>query len=174
MMRPSKNCMRFVLVILPVVCTSCSTNTWTYAPGFTEQKFSKIRVGMTQAEVRKMLGKPLSVSRTEDRLYRVKLASGRVSEEIISYNQRGIVVEAHGYVAGKRHLPPAITRAQAEGFLHCSVSKRVGVRYRWDYAATHMPLAVQEVRAVEFGYDRRVKRIMNSRDLAPDLSEHDP
>jgi len=151
--------LQVLLVILPIVTASCGWNT--HAPGFTKEKFSKIKVGMTEAQVRKILGKPMRALRTEDRLYRVKVASGSEVEQIISYDERGAVAEAHGYVAEKRHLCPGISRVQAEGILHCSVSKRIGVRHRWVYAHNPpLPFAGLPNAEVEFGYDRRVEEIV--------------
>ena len=147
-----------ILLVLLAVPTGCSMNS--RARGFTEKKFDKIKIGMTEAQVKELLGKPLRVVRIEDRLYKVKIASGRIVEEIISYDEREVVVEAHGYITSKRHLDPGISRVQAEGILHCKISKAVGVRCRWVYAdASPIPMTSGANATIEFGYDGKVKDI---------------
>jgi len=133
----------------------------TYAPGFTDEKFGKITVGMTEEQVKALVGEPLFTVRKEDRLYRVRVASGDLVDQVISYNERGNVSDAEGYVAKQRMIIPGISRSQAEGILHTTESKLLGTRWRWEYATNTVLADPHRTRAVEFGCDAKVKEVLS-------------
>ena len=109
---------------------------WVYARGFSDAKFASVRVGVTEADVVRILGRPLSVDRAEERLYKVAIASGEVVPVVIRYDERGNVSpdSPRSEVMQNRRIQVSTTRGDAERALHTRGSVHFRFLDYWHYA----------------------------------------
>lgn len=125
-----------VTVVIVVGAALVLHGRWVFASGYTDGRFARIASGMRRAEVVRTLGRPLSVDRSEERLYSVRVESQAVVPVIIRFDNSGQVSldSPPSEIARKRGIAVGTARSDVEAALHTRVSKHVRFLYYWHYA----------------------------------------
>lgn len=127
----------------------------TYAPGFSEARFAKIKTGMTEAQVERVAGKPLEIDRYEDFTYSIHKSSRHyVSTEVAYCN--GEVIDWDTRLAGAKGVRARMTRREVE---HRLGSKGKRTRYDLIWKYSDFDFFEGEVRWVWFDAKGRVRDI---------------
>ena len=155
---PSRRIGRTTTLAIAVFCVllgGCSRGGTVYSRGFSQAKFARIRVGMSEADVTRITGEPLEKHRHEDFTYYVSGESGTVRPTDVAFDN-GRVYDWDTRIAGAKGVRARMTRQEVEARLGTR-SKCTEVNTTWDYS--HFDYFEGEVRSLAFSTAGRVTRI---------------
>ena len=145
-----------VMICAVISMCGCSRGGTVYSRGFTEAKFARVKVGMSEHDVLRILDEPLEKHRYESLTYRLVDSSGLVRSTEIELDN-GEVIDWDIRVAGAKGVRAGMSRKMAEAKMGTHSSTCTELYIVWQYS--RFAYFDGEVRDIAFNPHGRVSRI---------------